>query len=167
MGPYRRAFSLHNFQSLEIIGDRYQCAEAFCHYSWNYPEAKKSSSLNFTYLGEKSRKSWKIKKIARKKMWKLWGKSSAIRMALRKRTAAPSWGRTAVSPVLEANCLFDWFVHKIGLRPLTLLEPQPRLRDKPLKFQVVCPQNGAAVLKGWIVCQVACMTFVYWGSWMN
>ena len=23
----------HNFQSLEIIGDMYQCTEAFCHYS--------------------------------------------------------------------------------------------------------------------------------------
>ena len=31
---------------------------------------------------------------------------------------------------------------------LTLLEPQPRFGDKPLNFQVVCPQNGTAVLKG-------------------
>ena len=30
----------------------------------------------------------------------------------------------------------------------TLLETQSRLGDKPLKFQVVCPQNGTAVLKG-------------------
>ena len=30
---------------------------------------------------------------------------------------------------------------------LTLLEPQSRFGDKPLKFQVVCPQNGTAVLK--------------------
>ena len=31
---------------------------------------------------------------------------------------------------------------------LTLLEPQSRFGDKPLQFQVVCPQNGTAVLKG-------------------
>ena len=31
---------------------------------------------------------------------------------------------------------------------LTLLEPQFRFGDKPLKFQVVYPQNGTAVLKG-------------------
>ena len=30
---------------------------------------------------------------------------------------------------------------------LTLLEPQSRFGDKPIKFQVVCPQNGTAVLK--------------------
>ena len=33
---------------------------------------------------------------------------------------------------------------------LTLLEPHPRFGDAPLKFQVVCPQNGTAVLKGLI-----------------
>ena len=32
--------------------------------------------------------------------------------------------------------------------PLTHLEPQSRFGDKPVKFQVVCPQNGTAVLKG-------------------
>ena len=31
---------------------------------------------------------------------------------------------------------------------MTLLEPQSRFGDKPLIFQVVCPQNGTAVLKG-------------------
>ena len=31
---------------------------------------------------------------------------------------------------------------------LTLFEPQSRFGDKPVKFQVVCPQNGTAVLKG-------------------
>ena len=31
---------------------------------------------------------------------------------------------------------------------LTPLEPESRFGDKPLKFQVVCPQNGTAVLKG-------------------
>ena len=34
--------------------------------------------------------------------------------------------------------------------PLTLLEPQSAFGDKPLNFQVVCPQNGTAVLKGLI-----------------
>ena len=34
------------------------------------------------------------------------------------------------------------------LRLLTPLEPQSRFGDKPLGFQVVCPQNGTAVLKG-------------------
>ena len=29
---------------------------------------------------------------------------------------------------------------------ITLLEPQSRFGDKPLKFLVICPQNGAAVL---------------------
>ena len=31
---------------------------------------------------------------------------------------------------------------------LALLEPQSCLRDKPFKLQVICPQNGTAVLKG-------------------
>ena len=31
---------------------------------------------------------------------------------------------------------------------LTPLEPQSRFGDKPVKFQIVCPQNGTAVLKG-------------------
>ena len=31
---------------------------------------------------------------------------------------------------------------------LTLLEAQSRFGDKPFKLQVVCPQNGTAVLKG-------------------
>ena len=32
-------------------------------------------------------------------------------------------------------------------KSLTLLEPESRFGDKPFKFQVVCPQNGTAVLK--------------------
>ena len=31
---------------------------------------------------------------------------------------------------------------------LNLLEAQSCFGDKPVKFQVVCPQNGASVLKG-------------------
>ena len=30
---------------------------------------------------------------------------------------------------------------------LTVLEPRSRFEDNPLYFQVVCPQNGTAVLK--------------------
>ena len=37
---------------------------------------------------------------------------------------------------------------------LTLLEPQSRFGDKPVKFQVVCPQNGTEVLKGLTVTKV-------------
>ena len=35
-----------------------------------------------------------------------------------------------------------------GFEPGPLLEPQSRFGDKPLKFQVVCPENGTAILKG-------------------
>ena len=37
--------------------------------------------------------------------------------------------------------------HRINRR-FTLLEPQSRFGDNPIKFQVVCPHNGTAVLKG-------------------
>ena len=36
----------------------------------------------------------------------------------------------------------------LAKRDSTLLEPQSRFGDKPVKFQVVFPQNGTAVLKG-------------------
>ena len=36
----------------------------------------------------------------------------------------------------------------------TLLEPQSRFGDKSLNFQVVCPQNGTAVLKGLTVLEL-------------
>ena len=35
----------------------------------------------------------------------------------------------------------------LGSGSLNLLEVRPRLGDKPLKFQAVCPRNGTAVLK--------------------
>ena len=35
-----------------------------------------------------------------------------------------------------------------GTTRLTPLEPQSHVGDNPVKFQVVCPQNGTAVLKG-------------------
>ena len=41
---------------------------------------------------------------------------------------------------------------------LTLLEPQSRFGDKPLTFQVVCPQNGTAALKGLTTTQYSTMT---------
>ena len=31
---------------------------------------------------------------------------------------------------------------------LSIFEPQSRFGDKPVKFRLVCPQNGTAVLKG-------------------
>ena len=37
-----------------------------------------------------------------------------------------------------------------------LLEPQSRFGDKPVKFQVVCPSNVTAVLKGLNVCAPVC-----------
>ena len=43
------------------------------------------------------------------------------------------------------------FMSILGL-DLTLLEPQSRFGDKPLKCQVVCPQNETAVLKGLMSC---------------
>ena len=45
----------------------------------------------------------------------------------------------------DAGCVLVSTGRKDGL---TLLEPQSRFGDKPLKSQVVCPQNGTAVLKG-------------------
>ena len=45
--------------------------------------------------------------------------------------------------------LFFFILRRIGKHEsLTLLEPQSRFGDKSLNFQVVCPQNGTAVLKG-------------------
>ena len=45
---------------------------------------------------------------------------------------------------------------------LTLLEPQSHFVDKADKFQVVCPQNGTAVLKGLIrVIPTWCYIFIY------
>ena len=43
------------------------------------------------------------------------------------------------------------FLEEVGeLLMLTLLEPQSRFGDKPVKFHEVCPQNGTAVLTGFI-----------------
>ena len=61
------------------------------------------------------------------------------------RTALPCWG-TNQSKSNQSSFEHE-IVPKTGLRFLTLLEPQSRSGDKPVKFQVVCPQNGTAVLK--------------------
>ena len=57
-------------------------------------------------------------------------------------------------PPWRANFEKQWsvgpgllFLPTLGL---TLLGPQSRFGDKPLKFQVDCPQNGTAVLKGFM-----------------
>ena len=39
---------------------------------------------------------------------------------------------------------------------LTLLEPQPRSGDKPVKFQVAYPQNGIGGLKGLALLEPQC-----------
>ena len=58
---------IHNFQSLEIIGDMYQYTEAFCHYIREIlRKAKKSSSSTFQHLEKKPRKIWKIGKLREK-----------------------------------------------------------------------------------------------------
>ena len=47
--------------------------------------------------------------------------------------------------------LYDIFPKAVfvgSARLLTFLRLQSRLGGKPLKFQVVCPQNGTAALKG-------------------
>ena len=41
-------------------------------------------------------------------------------------------------------CRWARYINGLGL--------QSRLRKKPLKLQVLCPQNGTAVLKAWIRC---------------
>ena len=44
----------------------YRYTEAFCHFSWNFPEAKISSSLTLQYSENKNRKIWKIEKSREK-----------------------------------------------------------------------------------------------------
>ena len=39
-------------------------------------------------------------------------------------------------------------MEELAASNITLLEPQSRFGDKPVKFQVVCPQNGTAVQQG-------------------
>ena len=45
------------------------------------------------------------------------------------------------------NMLKERRSHFVGYGKETILEPPSRFGDRPFKFQVVCPQNGTAVLK--------------------
>ena len=56
------------------------------------------------------------------------------------------WCELLVMSCHDAICFFEVLVCRAA--GLTPLEPQSRFGDKPLKYQVVCPQNGTAVLKG-------------------
>ena len=58
------------------------------------------------------------------------------------RTAVSFWGQTVR---IQSSCPQNGTEVLYGL---TLLEPQSRFGDKPLKFRVVCPKSGTAVLKG-------------------
>ena len=61
----------------------YQYTEAFCHYSSNSPEAKKSSSLNFTYVfGIQNQENIEDKKL-REKNVEIMEIISQIKMTLR------------------------------------------------------------------------------------
>ena len=58
--------------------------------------------------------------------------------------------------------------YEIRLRDGAPLEPQAHFGDKCAKFQVVCPPNGTAALKGLIpagaFCYILCLLVeVHWG----
>ena len=58
-------------------------------------------------------------------------------------------GVSWVGPALISFFFFLCFVQESNASMLEpLLDPQSRFGDKPVKFQVVCPQNGTAVLEG-------------------
>ena len=70
------------------------------------------------------------------------------------RTAVPFWGQTSLissSLYPKRDCGSKGVNVDFNTEPffLTFLEPQSRFGDNPLKFQVVCPQNGTAFK--WIV----------------
>ena len=58
------------------------------------------------------------------------------------------WGRTEY----DEGCVYATCVDEISPKKATIfvmrafLEPQSRFGDKPLKFQVVCPHNGTALI---------------------
>ena len=59
--------------------------------------------------------------------------------------------RSWLTNIVKSQSLFATFVEQRtydGPMGSTLLEPQSRFGDKPLKFQAVFPQNRTAVLKG-------------------
>ena len=55
--------------------------------------------------------------------------------------------KVKVEVEVEVHVEVDVGVRRLG-QSLTLLEPQYRFGDTPVKFQVLCPQNGTAVLNG-------------------
>ena len=63
----------------------YQCTEAFCHCSWNSPEAQqKDKFVRFhTFGGKKWRKCGRLKNCAKKNVENKGEKNSPIRMTLR------------------------------------------------------------------------------------
>ena len=54
-----------------------------------------------------------------------------------------------------------------SLEALTLLDSQSRFGDKPIKLQVVCPQNGAAVLKGLTYYFLSCSNPTFFPSFFH
>ena len=52
------------------------------------------------------------------------------------------------SSIDSSDDMFKYYFNRPATLCLTLLEPQPRSGDKPVKFQVVLSPNGTAVLKG-------------------
>ena len=52
-----------------------------------------------------------------------------------------------------------------GAAGVSLLEPQSRFGDKPLKFRAICPQNGTAVLKGLINTRDVYILKPFWCSY--
>ena len=66
-----------------------------------------------------------------------------------------------VRPCLRTTCAsrtyYVWIVTYVLLYYLTPLAPQSRFGDNPLKFKVICPQNGTAVLKGLILISHSCL----------
>ena len=80
--------------------------------------------------------------------------SSDIRAAHGLFTAINLASGVSQLPIAEDYRLKTSFCDAYGQRweyvgcGLTLLEPQSRCEDKPVEFQVLCPQNVTAVLKG-------------------
>ena len=106
---------LHNFQSLEIIGDIYQYTEAFCHNSWNSPELKNTKFVNIQIFGGKKQENMEDWKVARKECRKIVTKYFPIRITSlwrRIHTARPSARRKRRVPVRTQR--FLWTAVLVG-----------------------------------------------------
>ena len=111
---YRRACFPY-FPKLKIVGDMYQYTEAFRHYSWNSPEAKKSRSSDFTYLGKKIRNTRYMEdwKIARKKCRNGGKKALRLRMTLEGSSQAErdaSWGTRPTHTIPITTHQLHWYL---------------------------------------------------------